>query len=75
MSNYTSTISADIKKLVLARLEVLPSNIGIAVGSDGNYTKEQLVKHINQEDEIGTQFIDLDLWFLRALKDGSLFEE
>jgi hypothetical protein len=68
-------VDIDEKQLVMARLETLPSNIGVAVGSDGNYTKEQLLEHVDQEDEIGVQFIDLDLQFLRALKTGSLFNE
>lgn len=59
----------------MARLEVLPDNIGITVGSEGNYTKEQLLEHVDSGDSVGKQFIDLDLDFLRALKEGSLFEQ
>ena len=71
----TSTkIDEDAKRLVIARLGVMPDNMGIAVGSDGNYTREQLLEHVENEDEVGTKFIDLDLEFLRAMKEGSLFE-
>jgi len=69
-----SVVDADAKRLVMARLDVLPSNVGIAVGSAGNFTKDQLLEHIDDEDEIGQMFIELDLKFLRALKDGALFE-
>lgn len=58
------------KQLVLARLEVLPSNIGITVGNKGSYTVDELVGHIKDEDEIGVDYVKLDLDFLRAMKDG-----
>ena len=70
-----SKIDTDEKKLALARLEALPPNIGIAVGSEGNFTKAQLLQHIEDEDEIGKQFVNIELEFLRALKEGSLFEQ
>jgi hypothetical protein len=68
-------IDADEKNLVLARLEALPPNIGIAVGSEGSFTKEQLLKHIKDEDEVGKKFVSIELEFLRALKEGALFEQ
>lgn len=70
-----ATIDADVKKLVLARLDALPSNVGVAVGSKGSFTKDELATHISNGDEIGQMFIELDMQFLKALKEGALFEE
>lgn len=68
-------IDVDEKRLALARLEALPPNIGIAVGSEGNFTKAQLLQHIEDEDDIGKKFVNIELEFLRALKEGALFEQ
>lgn len=73
--NNTAPVTNDIKQLVLARLSVLPENIDIAVGSEGSYSKEQILQHVNDVDEVGQQFIDMQLSFLRALKEGTLFEQ
>ena len=67
--------SEHVKELVIARIEALPSNIGIAVGSDGSFNKEQLLEHVEAEDDIGKKYIELDLEFLRAFKEGKLFEQ
>lgn len=68
-------IDSEVKRLVIARLDALPPNIGIAVGSAGSFTKQELLERIEGEDEIGKMFIDLDMSYLRALKEGTLFEE
>lgn len=70
-----SGIDSDVKRLVIARLEALPNNVGIAVGSAGNFTKDELLSCIEQENEVGQMFAELDMEYLRALKEGTLFEE
>jgi fructose-bisphosphate aldolase class 1 len=62
------------KELVIARLETMPPNIGIAVGSEGSFSRDELIERILNNDEVGKKFVEMDMEFLRALKDGSLFE-
>lgn len=68
-----SDLNEHEKVLVLARLEALPSNVGISVGDGGSYTKNEIIQHVEDEDDIGRKFIEIDLEFLRALKEGALF--
>ncbi len=63
-------IDEDIKKLVIARLEVLPSDKKISIGSAGEFTKQQLIESVKKEDEIGKKMIQIELEFLQALKEG-----
>ena len=67
-------ITKDIKELVKARLNVLPSNINISIGSDGAFNKKELLRHIDMEDEIGEKIIQVDMEFLQALKKGEFYE-
>ena len=75
MSEQNQEMSDDIKELVIARLDVLPSNIKISIGSDGEFVKSELIEHVKKGDSIGQQIIKMELAFLRALKDGVLLEE
>jgi hypothetical protein len=75
MPEKEKNISNDVKELVIARLDVLPSNRKISVGSEGEFTKTQLIEHVREGDSIGRTIVDLELEFLRALKDGTLLEE
>lgn len=63
-------ISADIKKLVIFRLETLPSNKKISIGSSGEFTKEELVEHVKNGTDIGKKIIEIEMEFLRAMKEG-----
>ena len=67
-------ISQEIKDLVIARLESLPTDKEISIGSDGEFTKEQLIKHVEDDDEIGRTIIEVEMSFLKALKEGALQE-
>lgn len=65
-----NSISEDIKKLVVLRLETLPSDKKISIGSFGDFKKEELITHVKKEDEVGRKMIEIEMEFLRALKEG-----
>lgn len=62
-----------LKDLVLARMEVIPSNVKISVGSEGQFTKEQIIKEIRENSEIGKKMIEIELTYLRKLKEGIFY--
>jgi len=65
----------DVKKLVAARLETLPDDAVISVGSDGEFTKEQIIKSVLKGDEIGQKMVEIEMSFLQSLKEGILYGE
>jgi len=69
-------VSEDLKELVIYRLEVLSPDKKFSIGTGGKeFTKDELIECVKKEDEIGKKVIELELTFLRALKDGTLLEE
>lgn len=66
-------VEREIKNLVIARLKTLPDDKSISVGSEGDFTKEELVKHVEEDDEIGKKIVEAEMNFLRAFKEGSLY--
>jgi hypothetical protein len=70
------TIEKEIQELVKARLSVMPDDVSISVGADGEtYTRDELIEHVDKGDEIGKLMIDIDMSFLRALKEGEIYEQ
>lgn len=65
-------ITDEIKKLVIARLEVLPPDKKISIGAYGEFKKEELIKRVQREDEVGKKIIEIELGFLRAIKEGEI---
>jgi len=75
LKTLEQSVSEDIKDLVIARLEVLPANKRISIGSSGEFDRDELVQHVKDGDDIGQKITELELTFLRALKEGTLLEE
>lgn len=60
------------KKLVIARLDVLPPNRKISIGAYGSFSKDELIERINRDDEVGQKIIEIEMNFLQSLKKGLL---
>lgn len=63
-------ISEELKKIVLWKLDMVPSHFKLSVGNKGSFTKEELKQHIEKGDEIGVLFAQMQLNFMKALASG-----
>ncbi len=66
-------VENDIKELVIARLQTLPPDVAISIGSDGEFNKNELIAHVKEDDEIGKQIIEVEMDFLRALQNNIFY--
>jgi len=64
----------ELKKLVLARIEVMPQNYKLSIGNFGTLTKEEMIMHVKAGDATGQQVMNMQLNFIRALTGGKLIE-
>lgn len=74
MTEKDEKMSEDVKELVIARLGIMPSTYKLSIGSDGTFTKNELIKHVIAEDKIGKQIARMQLNFIRALTTGKLID-
>lgn len=65
----------DIRKLVVARLRTLSGNKRVSIGSEGEFTREELIKNVEENSGIGKKIIQIQLEYLQALKKGLFFQE
>jgi len=65
----------EIRKLVVERLKTFPSGKKMSIGSEGNFSKEELINHVESEDRIGRKIIEIQLTYLQSLKKGILTDE
>jgi hypothetical protein len=71
MSNgiiINKTLSEEIKKLVIARLESMPEDMRLSFGGTGNFDKYALIEQVKEETEIGRQIANMQLSYLRSFK-------
>lgn len=63
----------EIQELVIARLQTLPDSKGISIGSAGNFTKAEMIECVRSGDSIGKKIIEVEMNFLKALKEGVFY--
>ncbi len=68
----TATLSGEIKELVIARLETLPADKKVSIGNFGEFSREELIQHVQKGDAVGMKMVEIELEFLRAIKEGLL---
>lgn len=59
----------EIKRLVIIRLEAMPPNIRISIGGN-DLSKEELVKEVKQDTDLGKLIVKMQLEYLRSMKRG-----
>lgn len=60
----------DIRKLVIARLRMLSSGRKMSIGSNGEFSRDELIKRVEKNDEVGKKIVKIQLQYLQSLKDG-----
>ncbi len=63
-----SSTDEDIRKLVTARLQVLSSDTIISIGSEGSFSRDDLIKKVEKDDYIGKKIIEVEMEWLRSFK-------
>ncbi len=58
----------EIKKLVLLRLETMPANLKVSLGSR-EFSRDELIE-VKKETELGKIIMKMQLEYLRAMKRG-----
>ena len=61
-------INPDEKKIVMARLESMPEHMKLSIGAFGSFDKWELIKRVENEDEVGSLVVNVYMTGLRAWK-------
>lgn len=70
--NLTTEEKQQLKEIVLARINVMPDTLNIAIGGT-NVSKHELAAHVEQEDNVGKQMMEMELEFLRDMASGAIY--
>ena len=61
----------EVVELIVKRLETVPPNIKMSVGSKGTFEIRDIIKSVEKQDEMGKMFIEMQLQYLKSLKNLS----
>lgn len=62
------TNNEDIRNLVVERLKILSPRTMISVGSEGDYTRDQMIKFVEEGNELGEMFAEIQIEWLRSFQ-------
>jgi len=62
----------ELKKIVVIKLESMPSNYKLSLGNEGVFDKNQLIERVNKMDKIGKQVLEMESRFMKALLKGEV---
>ncbi len=71
----TTDTEKEIIDLVIARLQKLPADKEMSIGSSGEFTKDRLIEHVKKDDEVGKKIVAIEMDFLRSMKEGIFYEQ
>ena len=60
----------DVRKLVTARLSVLSEDTMVSVGSEGSFSRDELIKHVQTGDKVGSKIAEIEMEWLRSFKQN-----
>ncbi len=72
MTEENKEINEELKEVVIMRIEAIPSNLRLSIGSEESLNKEQMIEHVRKGDETGKQIINSHLSFMKAIARGEL---
>jgi len=50
-----------IKKLIVARLNTMPPNVGFSLGSFGSFSRDEIIDNVQRGTEVGQEFTKIEL--------------
>jgi len=63
----------EARELVIERIKAVSNNLKICVGSS-EYSKEEILKSLKEDNELGKEIIDIQLEYLRDIARGAIYQ-
>lgn len=63
-----SQAGEDVRRLVVARLSALSSDLSISLGDDGSFSRDDMINHVERGDEVGQALEEMQLEWIRSWK-------
>ncbi len=71
IKDLSSSKEGMLKQIVLARLRQTSPNFKVALGSkEGFLHKEQLIKEVSKDTDLGRKIVNIQRKYLESLKEG-----
>lgn len=65
------------REIIIARLEILSPDLCLSSGNEdsASISRDEMIQHVQSGDDIGNEFVKIEMRFLRAFKDGTIYSK
>ena len=67
------SLKEQLKQITIARIRTISSDTKISLGSE-DYTVDELVTHVEKDDQVGEEMIQMNWQYLKDLASGALYD-
>lgn len=73
INDLDADLKEQLKEITLARIRTVSKDARISLGSE-DYSSEELITHLEGNDEIGNELIQMNWQYLKDLASGALYD-
>ena len=60
----------EFKEIVIKRLEAMPENVKVSMGSSGTFSRDDLIHNVTEDSELGKFIVDMQIKYLKSMSRG-----
>ena len=63
-------MTEEFREIVIKRLEAMPENVRVSMGSVGTFSREDLIKNVNDNTELGQLILKMQIEYMKSMTKG-----
>jgi hypothetical protein len=60
----------EFREIVIKRLEAMPKNIRVSMGSLGTFSREDLIRNVTEDTNLGKFILKMQIQYMRSMTKG-----
>ena len=64
------TRNEEFKEIIIKRLEAMPGNVRVSMGSQGTFSKSDLISNVKNDTPLGELIIKMQIEYMRSMSRG-----
>ena len=64
-----STIE-EFREIVIKRLEAMPENVKVSMGSLGTFSREDLIRNVSEDTKLGKFILKMQIEYMKSMSKG-----
>lgn len=64
------SVTEEFRKIVIKRLEAMPENVRVSMGSMGTFSRDELIKNVSEDTAMGKFILEMQIKYMQSMRRG-----